>query len=85
MRRLEGSSPQRVTVVTIGGVLLILASVQETYAKKKLALTPARLKTRTTSILFLVIFSHTLVLTGAYYLPLCFQVLGSSATGAGIR
>ena len=87
MHCLEVPSLQVIALVTIGGVLLILAGVQEAYTKKKSAIIPARLfKTRTTSIILIVIFFHALAFfTGAYYLPLYFQVLGSSATGAGIR
>ena len=68
--RHEGSSPQTIALVTIGGVLLILAGVQEAYTKKKSAIIPARLfKTRTTSIILIVIFFHALAFFAGRYHP----------------
>ena len=86
MHCLEVPSPQTTALVMIGGVLLILVGIQEAYTKKKPAIIRARLfKTCTTSIILIVIFFHALAFfTGAYYLPLYFQALGSRATGAGI-
>lgn len=43
-------------------------------------------QTRTTSILLIATFLHAIVFfSAAFYLPLYYQILGASATGAGIR
>lgn len=43
------------------------------------------LQTRTTSIILITTFFHALTFfAGAYYLPLYYQVLGASATMAGV-
>ncbi|SJL00547.1 related to multidrug resistance proteins [Armillaria ostoyae] len=44
------------------------------------------LLTRTTAVILVSTFLHALsFFVGAYYLPVYFQILGSSATGAGVR
>lgn len=44
------------------------------------------IQTRTTAILLIVTFLHALAFfSGAYYLPLYFQVLGASATRSGVE
>ena len=43
-------------------------------------------QTRTTALILISVFLHAFAFFGgAYYLPVYFQVLGSSATGAGVR
>lgn len=43
-------------------------------------------QTRTTAILLVSVFLHAIAFfASSYYLPLYFQVLGNSATGAGVR
>ncbi|KAF7338188.1 MFS general substrate transporter [Mycena venus] len=65
------SSAETIALLTVGCVLLVLSGVNET---------------RTTAIILIQTFFHALAFFGgAYYLPLYFQVLGSSATGAGVR
>lgn len=44
------------------------------------------LQTRTTAIILVSVLLHAIAFfSGAYYLPLYFQALGSSATGAGVK
>ncbi|KAI5122887.1 hypothetical protein M0805_003338 [Coniferiporia weirii] len=80
------STPQTIALITIGVVLLIAAGVNEAYTKRSAIVPPRLFKTRTTAIILVQCFLHAIVFfSTTYYLPLFFQVLGSSATGAGIR
>ncbi|KAE9409561.1 MFS amino acid permease [Gymnopus androsaceus JB14] len=75
-----------IALIVIGGVLLIVAAVHEMTTKKSAILPPRLFKTRTTSIILVSVFLHAICFfSGAYYLPLFYQILGSSATGAGVR
>jgi len=80
------SSAKTVSLLTVGSVMLVSACFCESFTSRS-PIIPARLfKTRTTAVLLIVTFFHAIAfLGGAYYLPLYFQVLGSSATGAGVR
>ncbi|KAJ3863474.1 MFS general substrate transporter [Lentinula novae-zelandiae] len=77
---------ETISLITIGGVLLLMAGVYEIFTTKS-AILPARLfKTRTTSIVLVSVFLHAICFfQGAYYLPLYYQILGASATGSGVR
>ncbi|KAJ4487828.1 MFS amino acid permease [Lentinula aciculospora] len=77
---------ETISLIVIGGVLLILAAVYEMFTTKSAILPPRLFKTRTTSIVLLSTFLHALsFFQGAYYLPLYYQILGASATGSGVR
>ncbi|KAJ3834796.1 MFS general substrate transporter [Lentinula raphanica] len=77
---------ETIALITIGGVLLIVASVHEIYTTKSAILPPRLFKTRTTSIILVSSFLHAICFfQGAYYLPLFYQILGASATGSGVR
>ncbi|KAJ7063414.1 MFS general substrate transporter [Mycena amicta] len=96
------SSPQTIALLVVGFVLLVLFGVWESFTSKN-PIIPRRLfKTRTTAIILITTLLHALAFfSGAYYLPLYFQVLtlprfaifpvtvsqvlGHSATGAGVR
>ncbi|KAI0374828.1 MFS amino acid permease [Pilatotrama ljubarskyi] len=80
------SSPQCLAPLVVGIVLLVVASVNELWTKRS-PIIPARLfKTRTTAAILVTTFLHAFtVFAGAYYLPVYFQVLGASATMAGVR
>jgi len=66
--------------------MIILACIYDFNTKRSAILPPRLFKTRTTAILLISVFLHAIVFfTASYYLPLYFQVLGSSATGAGVR
>ncbi|KAH7929620.1 MFS general substrate transporter [Leucogyrophana mollusca] len=80
------SSPKTIALLTVGGVLLVAGAINEAFTTRS-AIIPARLfKTRTTGIILISGFLAAVVFFGgAYYLPLYYQVLGASATGAGIR
>jgi len=59
--------------------------VNELFTKRSPIIPPRLFKTRTTSIILLTTFLHALTFfAGAYYLPLYYQVLGASATMAGV-
>ncbi|KAF8550440.1 MFS general substrate transporter [Imleria badia] len=80
------SSAKTIAPLVIGIVLLIGGGINEMFTKRS-AIIPARLfKTRTTGIILVTVFLHAVVFFGAsYYLPLFYQVLGASATDAGIK
>ncbi|KAJ7343348.1 major facilitator superfamily domain-containing protein [Mycena albidolilacea] len=80
------SSAETIALLTVGCVLLVVAGVNEALTKRSPIIPPRLFQTRTTAILLITTFFHALAFFGgAYYLPLYFQVLGSSATGAGVR
>lgn len=80
------SSAETIALLSIGCMLLILASINEIWTTRSPIIPPRLFKTRTTGIILITCFLHTLTFfPGVYYLPLYYQVLGSSATGAGIR
>jgi len=81
-----GSSAETIALLTVGCVLLVLAGINEALTKRSPIIPPRLFQTRTTAIILITTFFHALAFfAGAYYLPLYFQVLGSSATGAGVR
>lgn len=81
------SAPETITPLVLGVVIIIAVSVYELKTKKKEPILPPRLfRTRTTTAILLATFLHAFLFFGAsYYVPLYFQILGSSATGAGLR
>ncbi|KAI0062470.1 MFS general substrate transporter [Artomyces pyxidatus] len=79
------STTETIVLLVVGGVLMVAATVNEIYTHRSPIIPPRLFKTRTTSIILIGAFIHSVMLFGgAYYLPLYFQVIGSSATGAGI-
>ncbi|THU87242.1 MFS general substrate transporter, partial [Dendrothele bispora CBS 962.96] len=80
------SSAETIALVAAGACLLVLSGFYESFTTKS-AILPRRLfQTRTTSIILISAFTHALTFfPGAYYLPVYFQILGASATGAGVR
>ncbi|KAI0831279.1 MFS amino acid permease [Trametes gibbosa] len=80
------STPQCIAPLAIGVALLVVASVNELLTTRSPILPPRLFKTRTTALLLVSSLLHAFAFfTGAYYLPVYFQVLGSSATNAGVR
>ncbi|KAF5374240.1 hypothetical protein D9758_004724 [Tetrapyrgos nigripes] len=80
------SSMETIVLVTIRASLLVISSVHEALTKKS-AIIPRRLfQTRTTAVLLITVFLHSATFfPGAYYLPVYYQILGASPTGAGVR
>ncbi|KAF9469176.1 MFS general substrate transporter [Collybia nuda] len=80
------SSAETITLLTIGCVLLIVGAINEMFTKRSPIVPPRLFQTRTTGIILITTFFHALVFfSGAYYLPLYFQILGASATRAGVE
>ncbi|RPD66097.1 MFS amino acid permease [Lentinus tigrinus ALCF2SS1-7] len=80
------NTPQCIAPLVIGVVCLIAASVNELFTKRSPIVPPRLFKTRTTAVILISTFLHALgFFAGTYYLPVYFQVLGSSATNAGVR
>ncbi|KAI0320729.1 MFS amino acid permease [Amylostereum chailletii] len=80
------SDAETIALLVVGCVLLIAAGINEVYTSRSPIIPPRLFKTRTTAVLLISNILHAVsFFGGAYYLPLYFQVLGSSATGAGVR
>jgi membrane-bound ClpP family serine protease len=80
------SSAETIALVTVGSVMLVSAGFYESITTRSPILPPRLFHTRTTAILLITSFFHAMAFFGAaYYLPMYFQVLGSSAIGAGVR
>ncbi|GJJ12691.1 hypothetical protein Clacol_006935 [Clathrus columnatus] len=78
--------PATIVLLVVGVVLLIAASINELFTKRSPILPPRLFKTRTTSIILITVFLHAFCIFGAtFYLPLYFQVLGSSPIGSGVK
>jgi len=79
-------TPQTIAPLAIGVVLLIAAGINEIYTKRSPIVPPRLFKTRTTTFILISVFLHAIAFfCGTFYLPVYFQVLGSSATMAGVR
>ncbi|KAI0341662.1 MFS general substrate transporter [Trametopsis cervina] len=77
---------QTIAPLVIGIALLIAAALNELYTSRSAIVPPRLFKTRTTAFILVSVFFHALAFfAGAFYLPVYFQVLGSSATGAGVK
>ncbi|KAI0699708.1 MFS general substrate transporter [Cytidiella melzeri] len=80
------STPQTIAPLVVGIVTLIAFALNELFTKRAAIVPPRLFKTRTTSFILISVFIHALAFFGgAFYLPVYFQVLGSSATAAGVR
>ncbi|KAF5373628.1 hypothetical protein D9758_000649 [Tetrapyrgos nigripes] len=86
------SDAKTIALVAVGASLLLVAGVYETFTTKS-AILPRRLfQVRVMGILSEMhvyrlpsVQTPNPVVLGAYYLPVYFQALGASATGAGVR
>ena len=91
MHYLEVPSPQTITLVTTGGVLLILIDIQEAYKKTSYYSYMPLQDTHNVDDTYCLLpcsFLFSMLcpfFTGSHYLPLYFQALGSIVTGVGIR
>ncbi|KAF8911966.1 MFS amino acid permease [Gymnopilus junonius] len=80
------SSKETIALLVVGGVCLISSAVNEGFTNRSPIVPPRLFKTRTTAIILITTFFHAIAFfSGAYYLPLYFQVLGASATRAGVQ
>ncbi|TFK42410.1 MFS amino acid permease [Crucibulum laeve] len=80
------SAPATISLIVIGGFLLISVAINESFTKRSPIIPPRLFRTRTTSIILISTFFHAVAFfSGSFYLPLYFQVLGASATRAGIE
>ncbi|KAF8306333.1 MFS general substrate transporter [Clavulina sp. PMI_390] len=79
-------SATTIAPLAIGFTLLVLGIVNEFFTSRQPIIPPRIFKTRTTGALLLGCFAHGFAfMGGTYYLPLYFQILGSSATMSGVR
>ncbi|KAF5381014.1 hypothetical protein D9615_004058 [Tricholomella constricta] len=81
-----GSTPKTIALLVIGLVMLIAGGINELFTKRSPIIPPRLFQTRTTGIILISTFLHAVAFfAGAYYLPLYFQILGASATKAGVE
>jgi hypothetical protein len=81
-----GAKAETLAPLIIGLMLIVACGVWEAFTKRVPIIPPRLFKTRTTGILLVSVFLHAFIFfAGAYYLPIYFQVLGSSALLAGVR
>ncbi|KAI0788876.1 MFS general substrate transporter [Abortiporus biennis] len=79
------NTPSTIALLVVGGVVIILAAIWENFTERSPIIPPRLFKTRTTAILLITSFLHAYAFfQSAFYLPVYFQVLGASATRAGI-
>ncbi|KAH0583751.1 hypothetical protein J132_00776 [Termitomyces sp. J132] len=75
-----------IALLVIGVVLLLAGGVNEMFTHRSPIVPPRLFQTRTTGIILITTFFHAVAFfSGAYYLPVYYQVLGASATRAGIE
>ncbi|KAJ1304324.1 hypothetical protein OPQ81_005483 [Rhizoctonia solani] len=80
------NSAKTIALIVVGGVLLVAGSINEIFTTRSPIIPPRLFKTRTTAMLLISVFIHALAFFSAtYYIPLYFQILGASATLAGIK
>ena len=79
-------APQTMISLIVGVILLVLGFINELDTPREPIIPPKLLQKRTTVAVLITCFLHTFTVFGAsYYVPLYFQILGSSATLAGIK
>lgn len=79
-------APVTLAPLCIGSVMIVAGAVNEFFTSKEPVVPPRLFRTRTTTALLVGGFLHSGLFFGAsYYIPLYFQILGSSATMAGVR
>lgn len=72
--------------LAIGAVAVVAGAINEIFTKQAPVVPPRLFRTRTTAaILGIAIFHAMSFFTGAFYIPLYFQALGSNALLAGVR
>lgn len=77
---------QAIVPLAIGVAAIIAGALNEIFTKQSPVIPPRLFKTRTTAGVLGIIFSQGIVFfAGAFYLPVYFQVMGSSALMAGVR
>ncbi|KAJ7062899.1 major facilitator superfamily domain-containing protein [Mycena amicta] len=77
--------PATISLLVVGFVLIVVGVVSENFTSRSPIIPPRLFQTRTTVIIFLTTFLHAFAFFSvAYYLPLYFQILGSSATKSGV-
>lgn len=80
------ASAQTIALLALGVALLVFGAVNEIFTSRQPVVPPRLFKTRTTAAILISVFLHAFCFFAAsYYVPLYFQILGSSATMAGVR
>ncbi|KAF8500652.1 MFS amino acid permease [Gautieria morchelliformis] len=75
-----------ISLLVLGLVILVIGGIYEGWTKLPPIIPPRLFKTRTTGLILIAVFLHSFsYIAAALYLPLYFQVLGASATRAGIQ
>ncbi|KAG7092587.1 hypothetical protein E1B28_008930 [Marasmius oreades] len=75
-----------IALLVVGGCLLVIGGIHEAFTSRSAIVPPRLFRTRTTAIILISVFLHAIAFfAGAFYLPLYYQILGASATGAGVK
>ncbi|KAL0948170.1 hypothetical protein HGRIS_010782 [Hohenbuehelia grisea] len=78
--------PAPLTLIPLGVISLILSGLNEVWTKRSPIMSPRLFRTRTTAGVLISTFLHGMAfLSVSYYIPVYFQVLGASATLAGVK
>ncbi|KAF8342219.1 major facilitator superfamily domain-containing protein [Cantharellus anzutake] len=76
---------ETIVLLAVGAVLIIFGAINEVFTNREPVLPPRLFGTRTTTVLLASTFTHAVsFFSASYYLPLYFQILGSSALMSGI-
>ncbi|KAJ6579540.1 MFS amino acid permease [Mycena vulgaris] len=77
--------PATIALLVVGCVIIVIGVVYEGWTDRSPIIPPRLFKTRTTGLIFFIVFFHSFAFfCAAYYLPLYFQILGASATKSGV-
>ncbi|KAF7798263.1 hypothetical protein EIP86_009480 [Pleurotus ostreatoroseus] len=80
------SSAETIVLLVVGGCLLLLFGLNESLTKRSPIIPPRCFQAIIPAVILITNFMHALAFFSAsYYLPVYFQVLGLSATNAGVR
>lgn len=79
-------APQTIAPLASGFLMFVLGAINEIYTAREPIMPPRLFTTRTTACLLMgMLLRATTSMCASYYVPLYFQILGSSATLSGIR
>lgn len=77
---------QTIATLAVGGACIVFGAVYEAFTTREPIIPPRLFRTRTTAGILIAVFLVSIIMFGlSYYVPLYFQILGSSATMAGIK
>jgi len=80
------NSAATIAPLVIGVVLLLVAAANEIFTPRSPIVPPRLFRVRTTGFILISVFLHAIAFfSGTFYLPVYYQVLGSTATMSGVK